>query len=304
MLSRSLSAWVPIMSLLAASACGSSDDGDGGNGDSVADAGGGVDADVGEDSDASLASEEICNGIDDDLNGKIDDIDVDGDGICDCLLIATLGIPGVWGDGDVFSDWLAGKSDIGVTQLTPPGEDPEITPELLLGFQIIVVEDVSVLNEFSEAEVGALSSWVANGGGLMTLIGYANETERTNVNTLLAPMELAYGSQGILAGSPTIAVDDFWADHPVTQAITAVGVDNGYPVEDLDGTGTVIAREGGHVVAIAKSHGSGKVFAWGDEWITYDSEWAQTNYQVEQFWLNLIHWLTPELECEIDNVIL
>ena len=99
-------------------------------------------------------------------------------------------------------------------------------------------------------------------------------------------------------------MNDEWATHPITTAVTAVGVDNGYPVLDGDDSGTVIAREGGHVVAVAKTYGEGKVFVWGDEWITYNSEWAATDYQVEQFWLNAINWLTPQLECEIGTVIL
>jgi hypothetical protein len=39
---------------------------------------------------------------------------------------------------------------------------------------------------------------------------------------------------------------------------------------------------------------------WGDEWITYDSEWKDhPDYQVELFWLNVIKWLTPKAECQV-----
>src|SRR5690606_5076652 len=52
------------------------------------------------------SNEDTCDGIDNDGNGIIDDVDVGRDGICDCLMIATLGEPGVWGEGDVFATWL------------------------------------------------------------------------------------------------------------------------------------------------------------------------------------------------------
>ena len=39
---------------------------------------------------------------------------------------------------------------------------------------------------------------------------------------------------------------------------------------------------------------------WGDEWLTYDSEWTQhPEYQLELFWLNAIKWLTPAKDCQV-----
>ena len=40
--------------------------------------------------------------------------------------------------------------------------------------------------------------------------------------------------------------------------------------------------------------GSGQVVVWGDEWLTYDSEWTDLeDQQVELFWLNVLGWLSP-----------
>ena len=77
-------------------------------------------------------------GVDNDLDGIIDDVDEGDDGICDCLIIATIGQPGEWGDGDVFAAWLDERSDIGATPLA----DQVLTAELLEPFQVIVVQDV------------------------------------------------------------------------------------------------------------------------------------------------------------------
>jgi hypothetical protein len=215
-----------------------------------------------------------------------------------------LGVAGEWGEGDVFADWLESRSDFGVAHINEGGADPELTRALLDPYEVIVVQDLRPLDPFTSQEQEALAQWIQAGGGLMTLIGYGDPGERARVNTLLSPLDLRYASEQILAGSPTIPVDDRWTEHPTAMAISAVGVDNGYEVEDLNGSGTVIAEESGFTVAIAKTYGEGKVFAWGDEWITYNSEWSDTRYEVEQLWINLINWLTPESACEIDVILI
>jgi hypothetical protein len=46
--------------------------------------------------------------------------------------------------------------------------------------------------------------------------------------------------------------------------------------------------------------GDGRVVVWGDEWITYDSEWADVKgQQVELFWLNILKWLSPPKTCQV-----
>lgn len=238
---------------------------------------------------------EVCDGIDNDGNGIIDDVDVGGDGVCDCIRIATLGLAGQWGDGDIFAQWLSSRATQGATDLA----DEVLTPELLEPFQVIVVQNVSTIGRsYGEDEIEALRGWVEGGGGLMTLIGYGNVSELANVNLLLEPFDLAYRPQAILpkSGGVTVPISE-WEPHPVTTGVTAVGVDNGYPVS---GDGLVYARERGYDVGIAAERGSGRISVWGDEWITYDSEWVdRPEYQVELFWLNSIKWLTPPLECQV-----
>lgn len=238
---------------------------------------------------------EVCDGIDNDNDGVIDNVDVGGDGVCDCLRIATLGAPGVWGAGDVFAQWLNSRSNNGAVAL----KDQVLTKDLLDKYQVIVAEDLSTINRsYSPEEVAALEAWVKAGNGFMTLIGYADPNERTNVNTLLAPFGMNYGAMQILAkvGGNTIPVTN-WVAHPVTNGVSQIGVDNGYPVE---GMGQTLATEQGYNVLKAQEVGNGHVLVWGDEWLTYDSEWTQhPEYQLELFWLNAIKWLTPAKDCQV-----
>ncbi|HYQ01853.1 MAG TPA: hypothetical protein VER96_24435 [Polyangiaceae bacterium] len=209
---------------------------------------------------------------------------------------ATLGVKGTWGAGDVFASWLSSRSNSGATALA----DQTLTPTLLSSFQVIIVEDVSHNHPYSADEVKALSDWVGKGGGLMTLIGYsANSTEVDNVNRLLAPFSISYGTDHILpkgAGNSTVPIT-MWNPHAIDAGVTAVGVDNGYP---LMGMGDVIATGGGYNLGLAQTSGSGHVFAWADEWITYNSEWnSHPDYQVQTFWVNAVKWLTVATQCQV-----
>lgn len=282
-----------------ASSTGSSEggNGQGGHGQGGGELGGGFvgASSTGSGMGGSGSGPEICDGIDNDNDGEIDNVDVGGDGVCDCLRIATLGLAGVWGAGDVFAQWLDARSDNGAVALN----DQVLTKELLDKYQVIVAQDLSKMNRtYAPEEVTALSDWVKAGGGFMTLIGYADPSERTNVNTLLAAFGMSYGPAQILpqSGGQTIPVTN-WVVHPVTNGVMRIGVDNGYPVE---GTGQTLATEQGYDVLKAQEVNNGHVLMWGDEWLTYDSEWTQhPEYQLELFWLNAIKWLTAAKNCQV-----
>lgn len=249
---------------------------------------------------------EVCDGIDNDGNGIIDDVDVGHDGICDCLNIATIGGIGPWSDGgDVFASWLDARSPQGAVAL----DDQVLTPELLAKFQVVVVLHVGTTaisttkmttpahHAFSDAEVSAFDDWVKKGGGAMTTIGYADDeaAEVVNVNALLTPLGLAYSDTKVDLDGSVLE----WLKHPVTEGITSINVHNG--VEPDGAEGTTLARDGeGRIALQVNEPGDGRVVVWGDEWITYDSEWADVKgQQVELFWVNILKWLSPPKVCQV-----
>jgi hypothetical protein len=131
----------------------------------------------------------------------------------------------------------------------------------------------------------------------MTLIGYSDAGEASNVNTLLGAFELNYASDPILSGGGApVAVSD-WFEHRLSRGVMSVGADNGYAVE---GQGVTIAAQEGADVGKALVIGDGHVLVWGDEWVTYETEWSgDASYQVEQFWLNVFDWLARANQCHV-----
>ena len=228
----------------------------------------------------NIGSEVACDGLDENNNGIVDDVDQGKDGLCDCLRIGFLGaLASDAGNATgAFESWLEERSDIPVAHIA--ARDP-LTADVVRDLQVLVVGNLAERNNaggYSAADVAALKQWIeVEGGGLMTLAGYsANSADITPTVALLAPLGLGYDFQGRGAGvlsmgaPPMIVRGIVTPDHPTMDGITALGVYAAYPVV---GDGQVIVREGLFDLAMAKTFGLGHVFAFSDEWITQDALW-------------------------------
>jgi uncharacterized membrane protein len=251
---------------------------------------------------------EICDGIDNNANGIIDDLDVGMDGVCDCLNIATVGQIGPWSNGgNIFVTWLNARSPVGAVAL----DDQILTPELLAPFQIIVTLHVGTMavennqemrtsaahHAFAPEEAAAFRGWVENGGGAMTTAGYYGDegAEVVNVNLLLAEVGMGYSTTNTQLGG---FIQD-WQAHPITMGVMNVNTQNGTEPAGANGM-TIATGQAGRVALQVAQVMNGRVVVWGDEWITYDSEWADVeDQQVELFWLNILKWLSPPDECQV-----
>jgi hypothetical protein len=229
----------------------------------------------------NIGTEVACDGVDENVNGIVDDVDKGKDGLCDCLRIGFLGdfASDAGNRTGAFESWLEERSDVPVAHV---GALDAITPELLKDLQVVVIGNLSQRangTPYAPAEVEALRQWVeVDAGGLMSLAGYtARENDIVPTVTLLAPTGLSYDYMGRGPGvmgtgaPPMITRGIVAADHPTLAGLTAMGVYNAYPVV---GDGRVLIREGTFNLAMAKTLGAGNVFAFSDEWITQDALWA------------------------------
>ena len=68
---------------------------------------------------------------------------------------------------------------------------------------------------------------------------------------------------------------------------------------EVSGNGTPIMHPQGQAnvpLAQVADVGEGRAIVFGDEWISFDSEW-QSIPQVEVFWANMIQWVGPSDIC-------
>ena len=230
--------------------------------------------------------EQACDGIDDDCNGFIDDVDEGGDGICDCLAIALVGTSGSLASSQ-FQQWIIDRGS-SADRIDPPLVDAAV----LDAYDVVILDQLT--REYTPAEAAAFDAWVNAGGGLMALTGHTASPVSAQQwpNGILGPMGLEY--QGDLLSGP---VTDF-VPHPVTFGLTSVTFLGGFEVvATIPGISDVIARLPGMVPAAqVQERGLGKVLVWGDEWIEYDSEWS-TMPEITQLWVNIFEWITPTDVC-------
>jgi len=260
----------------------------------------------------NLGTETECNGLDDNGNGVVDDVDLGHDGVCDCLHIATIGMAGGMDSGSIFKTWLASRSQFPVDQIDAT---TKLTRERLRGAMLIVVQDLRQRtygsSGYATSEVDAFAEWLKGGGGALTLAGFsASVNEIDPTNQLLAPLGFSYekpsNGQGYFGGGqPPLKLGGIVPGHEILAGITKVGIYYGYPVK---GGGDLLVRDVDaddhqwHDMARAAQVGEGRLVVWGDEWITYDALWKGDDTKeldVPRLWLNMLKWLTPSSVCQV-----
>jgi hypothetical protein len=239
----------------------------------------------------TTAKETECNGLDDDCNGKIDDVDAGGDGVCDCLRIGIIGLPGS-NPSSNFQSWLEA---LGTTvQRVNKVPDEAFDAALLASFDVAVFD--RLVRPYTDEEATALATWVSKGGGFVTMTGYTGSPAPDFYpNVLLAPYGLAYG------GALSSATADTFFPHPVTEGISSVTFLGGFVVTDTPVAGsknTALAANAAGTISFATEHGAGRGVVWGDEWIEYDSEWQKLP-QIQKLWVNIMSWVGPQDHCVV-----
>ncbi len=277
------------------------------DGDSDADGDSDSVADAGDCTPTQSPVETTCDMLDNDCNGIIDDIDADGDGFCDCLNIGILGSSG-YAPSSNFEAWLVAQGTT-VTRTSLDGTtDGVVTPELLAGYQVLIIDRIE--RALTESEASAVEQFVkSDGRGLITLIGYNFDSdnpqpERDRANSALQPFGLAY--QGDYMYTDAGVTPTFDPAHPICDGITDVNFWGGIEPVDLEGQGSTdvfaYVPLGNAGLAHQTADDGGRVVMWGDEWITFDSDWAGYA-DVPGFWAQMLEWVLPVDYCQVPVVV-
>jgi hypothetical protein len=236
---------------------------------------------------------EVCNDVDDDCDGKIDNVDVGGDGICDCLNIALVGNQGANPSAE-FQAWLIAQGT--KVDRIHTNQVDVLDKGTVNKYDIIILD--YMVRTYTAEEAGTLKTWVEAGGGLMSMTGFTNtQVNADRPNSLIKGMGLSYNtSKGWFSGP----VKSF-AVHPITDGLTSLSFYGGLFIDIVeDGVGvnkTIMTLPQGPV-GVVQDRLSGRLFVFGDEWIEFDSEWKNIP-EIKQFWVNTIAWIGPKTFCSV-----
>ncbi len=235
----------------------------------------------------NLGGEERCDGVDENGNGIIDDVDIGKDGLCDCIHLGFFGqvSSDAGSQTGAFQAWLEERS--GEFPVQNLAATDTLTADWLSDIQVLIVGGMQERARrgapyFSDDELAAFDDWLQNAGnGVFTLAGYTDDSgDVAPTNELIERLGVQYRTAGIAPegvigdGAPPIWLTGIVApDHPSVENVAEVGFYYGYPVE---GDGTVILQSQGYDLAIAKEYGAGRAFIFADEWITQDITWSGT----------------------------
>ncbi|MGH7438134.1 MAG: hypothetical protein ACRENE_20820 [Polyangiaceae bacterium] len=282
---------------------------------------------------------------------------------CSCFNIASIGQPGCSGceaagnGGDTtssFVDYLNAHSSASIDSYTTK---PALTADFLAKYDVLIIQGLydgcsgktgsppwsitGNLWSFSSTEIAAVKTWVAAGGGLITLSGFVSDT--TEVQPLNALVEavtnndISYGTADVHGqdlGGQTFCLGESdpltgWTTtlpgggpDPITQGITDIGAFHGRPITVVAGSKAVIDNQDTTTVYAAHEDvGMGHVFTFFDEWVTYTSQWpggtagsvcasgcqpdamAGAVYQVPQFWENAVNYAAQATMCPVFKII-
>jgi hypothetical protein len=236
----------------------------------------------------------------------------------------------MYGDStSAFETWLNTQSTATVDTYTTK---PTLTPTFLAQYNVIILQwlrDVADggsdgdLWQFSQSEVDALAAWVKGGGGIISLSGYDGDgQEVVPLNQLLSftdfhyNMDATYGTNCNPCWGGACALNNWNASSPLGAHLTQVGIQFGRSISVAADAGYSPTIDcpcaSANQCAVHEDVGSGHVFAFTDEWVTYTSQWlgtasciassceggtAQDDFQVPQFWYNAIAYASSSAQC-------
>jgi len=254
-----------------------------------------------------------------------------------------------------FQLWLNSMSTAHVDVFT---QRIPITVDLLSNYDVIILQSLSNNPSstqqsdywsYAPEEIATVQDWVqTKGGAIIALTGYFsdNSFEIGPTNQLISFSGITYNADDIIlqpdcplnpasnnqqtcyCWGNSIPITAWNPSDPISKNVPAVGAFRGRSINapsDASIVATFNETSGplaGHTynVGVSVQKGNGRVFAYGDEWITYNSQWdgstltmPATSYDnpydpcynqrptqvfnIPQLWYNALKWCAPLVSC-------
>jgi len=271
--------------------------------------------------------------------------------LCQPVRILSIGQPAKYGansgsadNTDAFQSFMNSNTK-GTATMEMLTTFKSITSLDLSKYDVIILQalykdpyDPNGLWAYTDADAKALRDWVSDkGGALIAMSGYFSSTavEIQPLNKLMGAFGITFNSDTTYdnsacpntANSGTLCYCSYgsipfnnWSSQipEISKNLGKVGVFMGRSIKCTGtdcltvGTDTVDTNIQSQVIGVGKVVGNGRVFAWGDEWVTYTSQWGlepdkqyddpvkasqcvgytpMTSYTVPQFWYNVFRWV-------------
>ncbi len=277
-----------------------------------------------------------------------------------------------------FVDWLNNNSD-GTATVTMVTEKPVLNAEWLANFDILLIANTNAWTFTEEEKAAVATWSQEAGGGIIAITGFDSEpNESAAASQLLGFAGLGFaGTDLAQATAPpsgegypvyykggsvdlkqcmvsTNMNEEAFITTPIkftpqtdtledlTFQLDYVGAFYGWEVTSSAPEAVVVATDpvtGKNMAVAHEVGGKGRVFAFGDEWVSLANQWVRTGqpnnqnmdsgnicwvpptdteagffhsvqslYQTKQFWYNAINWVAPPNECnfvvqDVDVVI-
>ena len=271
--------------------------------------------------------------------------------LCDPVRILSIGQPAKYGansgssdNTDAFQSFMNSNTK-GTATMEMQTTFKNITSAELENYDVVILQalydnpyDPNGLWKYGDSDAQALHDWVSDkGGALIAMSGYFSDTavEIQPLNKLMAPFGVTFDtdttytsndcpntpSSGTLCycAYGSIPFESWTTEIPeIAKNLGKVGVFMGRSITctgsdcQTIATNNVNTSAQSPILGVAKVVGNGRVFAWGDEWVTYTSQWGltpdpkyddpvtaaqcvgytpMTSYTVPQFWYNVLRWV-------------
>ena len=272
--------------------------------------------------------------------------------LCQPVNILSLGQPAHYGansgsadNTDAFYAFMNSNTDGTATMqmlktFTHIRDIPKFDQYDVIILQALEESEYTGLWSFDSDDAAALRDWVKIGGhGIIAMSGYGgNATEVDPLNQLLGNSTdnwsgISYNKDDTFNSCPdnmcycafsSVAFNGWQTSCDACAAITVnhdkstlgkVGIFHGRSINCAGSDCQVFAKDPTYGnVGVAKTIGNGRVVAWGDEWVTYTSQWGLApdtspsayddpnkspqcvghtpyqSYAVPQFWYNVFRW--------------